>query len=401
MPISHTSPGLGLRPLSLFPEYRSDENNLICELYEPCLSRSHLYLRAVGYFTSHGIAAAARGIEALVRGTGSMRLVASPRLEPADQDAIRRGYLAREDATDRAVLKALVQVEDAALRDRLGYLAWLVAEGRLDICLALPSHPDGEFAAGIYHEKMGIFEDAAGDAVAFSGSANETAGGLLDNFEAVDVYCSWDDHHGRVARKKANFERLWGRKTNGLQIYAFPEAARRQLLTFNSSGGRATAPPASPPSEWRHQQEAADSFLAKERGILEMATGTGKTRTALMIVERLRREHGVDTAVVATDGNDLLDQWHTQLLGLRARLPGNPSILRHYGEHRQRDSFVLNPRNKILLISRGALPPALRELSAAQGQRRSSFTTRSTASGARRTGRPSTGSRTPSVIGSA
>jgi phosphatidylserine/phosphatidylglycerophosphate/cardiolipin synthase-like enzyme len=46
---------------------------------------------------------------------------------------------------------------------------------------------------GIYHEKLGIFEDKAGNIVAFTGSANESASALLDNFECIDVFCSWDE----------------------------------------------------------------------------------------------------------------------------------------------------------------------------------------------------------------
>ena len=40
---------------------------------------------------------------------------------------------------------------------------------------------------------MGIFTDGDGTSVAFSGSANETHGGLIENYEAIDVFWSWED----------------------------------------------------------------------------------------------------------------------------------------------------------------------------------------------------------------
>jgi len=57
---------------------------------------------------------------------------------------------------------------------------------------------------GIYREKLGIFSDDHGNAVVFTGSPNDTSGGLVDNFEAMHVFCSWKDPEGRVARKLAN-----------------------------------------------------------------------------------------------------------------------------------------------------------------------------------------------------
>jgi hypothetical protein len=282
--------GQGLRHLHLQPEYRSDTNDVVREFYEPCLERCQLYRRAVGYFTSSGLAAAARGITHFIAGNGTMELIASPAIAPDDQDAIKRGYDARKDVIAKSLLRELAQAEDVAVRDRLGYLAWLVADERLEIQIALPVTPDREFRDGIYHEKLGIFEDAANDRVAFSGSANETAGGLVDNFESIDVFWSWDDHQGRVARKLANFERLWANKTNGVEIYEFPDAAKKQLLTWKpaSKPGKPPSAPSPPASKkWRHQAEAVAKFLEKERGVLDMATGTGKTHTALRIAESL------------------------------------------------------------------------------------------------------------------
>lgn len=84
---------------------------------------------------------------------------------------------------------------------------------------------------GIYHEKLEILRDADDNVVVFTGSANESASGMIDNFECVDVFRSWrsgDDE--RIAEKVEDFQRLWQNQTPTLEILEFPEAARRSLL---------------------------------------------------------------------------------------------------------------------------------------------------------------------------
>ena len=83
-----TSRDLAFRGLEIRSEYRSDECDLGSALFEPCLSVADRYDRAAGYFTSAGLAAAARGLESFTVREGTMRLVTSPLLEREDVDAL-------------------------------------------------------------------------------------------------------------------------------------------------------------------------------------------------------------------------------------------------------------------------------------------------------------------------
>jgi hypothetical protein len=65
---------------------------MVGEFFVPCLEQSSLYRRSAGYFTSHGLALAARGVASLVARSGEMRLVVSPQLEPEDVDALRAAF---------------------------------------------------------------------------------------------------------------------------------------------------------------------------------------------------------------------------------------------------------------------------------------------------------------------
>ena len=116
---------MSLRDLDLRRQYRSDRHQLLEDFYIPCLEQSLTYDRAVGYFLSTSLAAAAKGITALMQVDGRMRLIASPHLSQADADAIAQG------------LKQL----DQLAHDRLAYLAWLLRKGRLEIKLAVHQDP--------------------------------------------------------------------------------------------------------------------------------------------------------------------------------------------------------------------------------------------------------------------
>ena len=63
----------------------------------------------------------------------------------------------------------------------------------------------------MYHEKMGIIEDAVGDKTAFSGSNNESATAMSINYETMDVFRSWGDPSEveRVRLKENAFYSIW------------------------------------------------------------------------------------------------------------------------------------------------------------------------------------------------
>jgi superfamily II DNA or RNA helicase len=299
-----------LTDLSLRIEYRSDQDDIISDFYVPCLKASTQYWRAVGFFTSHGLALAGRGLVTFIANSGKMRLVASPLLTEEDEEAIEKGYESRDKVIERAILRELdwdrLTYNDAKIR--LECLAWLVADGRLEIRLAIPR--EARKSGGIYHEKLGIFADAAGNRVAFSGSANETHGGLVSNFEALDVFKSWDDPKERVSRKEANFLRLWQNQTDGLDVMPFPEAARSKIIQYRPKTLPAGEPSCSTPRLRDYQEEAIDAWLkAGCVGVLAMATGSGKTITSLAALSRLIQSKGSMFVVVACPYQHLVEQW--------------------------------------------------------------------------------------------
>ncbi|KAM3109112.1 DNA phosphorothioation system restriction enzyme [Phormidesmis sp. 146-33] len=325
---------MSLKDLDLRNQYRSDRHNLLEDFYIPCLKRSLTYNRAVGFFSSTSLAAAARGVSALIRVGGRMRLIASPHLSSEDADAIAQGLRQREEVIEAALVRELGQLEQLE-NDRLGYLAWLLSRELLEIKLAVHQNP---YQQGIYHEKLGIFRDLDDQVVVFTGSANESASGLIDNFECIDVFRSWrsgDDE--RIAEKIDDFQRLWQNQTPTLDILDFPEAARRSLLRlcpaqfpmmegaefrsresqgdYSISAAQSDVPSLYPVTpSWLNlrpyqQQAIANWFTNQGRGTLKMATGSGKTITALAIAAELYQKIQLQALLVVCPYRHLVKQW--------------------------------------------------------------------------------------------
>jgi DNA phosphorothioation system restriction enzyme len=290
------------------------------------------YWRAVGYFSSHALAAAADGLPEFIARNGSMRLVASPDLSDEDVAAIQRGYEAREDIVERVLIRVLQTDQPDPVRERLGYLAWLVAQERLDIKIALVD--SGE--PGIYHEKIGVFVDAEGNYVAFEGSANESRGGLVANFESILAFRSNLRGQAEIARGiRDDFERLWEDETPRLTVMEFSDAAKRELLTRYKpdrppappskrivepdaepiADGNPTEPelPAAKPLRDYQKDALAAWFRNQGRGLFQMATGTGKTVTALSLATKLfdasRAQDQALVIVVLCPFQHLVSQW--------------------------------------------------------------------------------------------
>lgn len=327
---------MSLQALTLKTSYRSGRDDLVNDFFVPCLSESTQYRRAAGYFSSYGLALAARGVAHLVQRGGKMRLVVSPYLEPEDVEALH-------DAIERPIpllqsisARALVDVENALVLDRLNALAWLAAAGYLEIRLALRINKSGQISRGLFHEKTGIFSDDVNNHVAFIGSANETAGGLVENFESIEVFRSCNDPDKRITGKISDFEALWENQTPGLRTLEFSEVGRDLLQSFRDPNNpppgmeRLISMESSPSMtrfgpprgfELRDYQKTAIQAWSKAggKGILAMATGTGKTFTALTLASKVAEKNAPMVLIVVCPFLNLCKQWMREMaaFGLR------------------------------------------------------------------------------------
>lgn len=167
---------MSLRDITISTNYETTENStqLVDEFYIPVLEQSEKYYRIAGFFSSSALAIAAKGIEGLVNNGGKMYLMISPELSDEDFRVIQEHGKITEDASIFSDLKL-----DSAVSENVQALAWLLDCGRLEIKIVVGK----KNTKSLFHQKVGIAFDSAGNIVSFSGSINETAQAWLNNIE--------------------------------------------------------------------------------------------------------------------------------------------------------------------------------------------------------------------------
>jgi len=206
------------------------------EFYIPALSCSVRYDRAAGFFSSSALSVAAQGVAKLIQNGGRMRLLVGAELSHEDVEAIRKGTELSEQVTERLLASLTDPVSELQQR-RLEALAWMVADGTLDIKVVIPKGADGkplpaDESIDYYHPKEGIFTDAAGDQVAFSGSVNESKTAWEHNYEQFAVYKSWDESRPYLRQCVYRFEALWEGRERDWVAMPVPEAVRQHLVRY-------------------------------------------------------------------------------------------------------------------------------------------------------------------------
>lgn len=286
------------RDLSLESGYDSDTDDIVNEFYLPVLSNSKSYDRITGFFRSSSFAISSKGLAQLISNNGTMRIVCSPILGTDDVEILSK-YSDNSHEFNEHVSMCLdkFMTDDFFDDDYTEALGWMLLKGFLEIRLAIMRDADGNLLtaeeidkSGIFHSKIGIFTDLEDNIISFSGSVNETFSGWVSNVEDFDVFCSWKDGGlAHITRHQEKFNKYWklGEHCRSSTV-TLPEAIKQAWIKKVPSDR----------SQLRLLKKTKKSFLRdyqkeaikgwKEnayRGIFNMATGTGKTITALMLLK--------------------------------------------------------------------------------------------------------------------
>ena len=354
------SDGVVLRPLiesgglptaSLRLRYSSDIDDLVSDFFVPALSRAVRYDRAVGYFTAGSLARLAPALDAFLDrvddSTTPIRVVASPNLPAEDLEHMDLGYKRR--SLERECTEFRPEFSEP-----LSAVTWMIEQRLMEFWL-VTGYSDGTEC--LYHEKIGVIEDAEGNFVTFEGSPNETFSGLGANIESFPVHRSWiagEAPHAIAA--KAAVDALFSPQIRrplrstlfpsplavGLVKTYTPQRPRRARRTrpmadtVAAAGDNSSVAVPDQPRDLElrpYQAQAIRSWLkADGRGLLSMATGTGKTVTALGALGRLAVVYGDApglSVVVIVPDNSLVEMWEGELRawGIRAVCSTRPAAL--------------------------------------------------------------------------
>lgn len=371
---------MGFQNIDIKSEYRSRLDNVIKDFYVPVLKQAVLYKRAVGFFSSTALVEMSAGICGLVKNGGKIQLIASPHLSANDIEAINNGLKRRDDVIEEALIRQLSEPIGAEETARLNLLSNLIAAGVLEIKIAFL---ETDNTVGMFHEKMGLMYDNDQNIIAFSGSMNESFNAFRQNYEAVDVFTSWTSDENRVMAKQAAFNAMWNDYEPSIRVRDFPKVADLIVKKYRTDNNTdlsldeksfdaesndesfATKADNGPhiPSKVKmrpYQIEAINSWAEKDyRGIFDMATGTGKTYTALAAIATLYKATSNNLAVfIVCPYQHLVEQWKDDIVafGMKPIVCYSASSQRNWKERLKTaaTSFNIGVQNHFCIVTTNA-----------------------------------------------
>ena len=317
------------------PDVRVARNILI-----PGFRRARIVRGAFGWFTAGWIEQLAPGLAVyLNRGDAeTIEFTVAPALFPAERAAVERGVQMDEEQAAALILKVFTDGRASAAplaRHALDCLAWMIATEALRLRIAVPT------PASNYHPKLWLFDDGENQVLA-RGSGNATGKGVGAGVEHLDVDVSWQ----RDSRVPSGIAMLddWSRGNSpGIyRVVELPDAVAQDIIRtapgqaptaddYHATANRTRTAAERPRSrlqprlrvpdalEWTsgpyaHQGEAVRSWEhceSPERGVVAMATGAGKTITALICATRCQDRLGNQPflVVISAPSVPLILQW--------------------------------------------------------------------------------------------
>lgn len=401
--------------------------------FSDCLCNATRFDLMLGFFSSSAISILANGFATFLYNGGKMRLIINDILTENDKNAIAKGInsemsLPYFDLSDIENIYETLSERDKHFFD---CISWLIRNNRIEIKIISPQE-----GLGISHTKSGVFYDGI-NVVGFDGSCNFSRTALIDNIESLTVSCDWD---GSIEIAKINaiqkeieqiiqekdttvsyvsVENIKTQLTNiaenksltdlleseynilqkhsqhitSVSIHKALEKAKDRLEAIiekvkNTNKCESTFTISTPcfpyPSGPREYQIAAfENWKSNtQKGLLAMATGTGKTITSLNCLLEIYKKTGCYKALILVPTITLVEQWEkecakfnfgnvikvcskysgwqTSLSNIRMLELSNPDnkqsyiIISTYASFIRSDNFIeLNqlPKKKLLLIA--------------------------------------------------
>ncbi|HEY8363040.1 MAG TPA: DEAD/DEAH box helicase family protein [Tissierellaceae bacterium] len=322
---------MSLDTIPLKKTYSSDYDDVLNEFYIPVLREANEYYRLAGFFSSTSLAVAARGILGLIKNGGTMKIIACPKLTKDDLNVIVDSQKHPEKYVEAKILRELDELDDGFIKDHVLVLGWMIANNRLDIKIAIlydekgfPLSDDEIQARGIFHQKVGILKDEKGNIVSFSGSINETASGWLENIEEFKVFRSWEpSEKDYVIADMDKFNRYWNNLSPKVKVLDIPNAVKKKLIDIAPKDldqinlekwYKRRIQKERKIKLYQYQKDAVNAWWSNNlHGIFEMATGTGKTFTALGCVDRVFEKKSRVLLIVTCPYQHLVKQWKKEI----------------------------------------------------------------------------------------
>ena len=351
--------------IPLTRNYHSGTNNPPIKLYLDIFSEIKKMDLELGFFSSSAFQVLSYGLAQFIHNDGVLRIIANSHLSSEDSQLISsesNSNIIYEDASqyieDKRKLTQLQEIISKREQHFFNCLLYLKSKGRLIIQPVQPINT----VNGMAHTKNCVVSDDENH-LYFSGSTNFTGNALINNIESLDVSPDWlGDIEGNKAKIKEfniRFEKVIekrhpkykyltknqlieqidsrGENKELLSLFedeielgslefgdeefsTFAKVLKQKKIEFEEKVRKIEIEPHFPffddkISEPRpYQKEAYKEWVKNNyKGIFAMATGTGKTITALnCVLEEYKRTKEYNIIIVVPT-IDLVNQWREEL----------------------------------------------------------------------------------------
>ena len=272
---------------------------------------------------------AARGIIEFAKNGGKMQLITSVYFNKKDLEILKTNSETKEEIISRNFKRELIELDDLLQKDHLKAMGWMLKNNLLEIKIVnLINNEDNLIPeniinkSGMFHMKVGIFNDG-NNLISFSGSINESATGWLHSIEEIKIFKEWlSGQQEYVYEDLKEFDKFWNNKATKSKTFDIPFAIKNELIKIAPKNldelniSYAKKPNISTKivekKELReHQKMALDAWKNNNfKGILAMATGSGKTITALFASEMAPKS---TITIICAPTVPLIQQWESEI----------------------------------------------------------------------------------------
>lgn len=347
-----------LKDINFKVVYASGEEEPVGFFIDALLESSSLDL-GLGYFSSSGIRTLSVGFAYFIKTGGKIRILINNILSYEDKEAIEIGLNSKpEELIEEKIINDIKLLEKTLSRyDKQFFkcISWLISTKKIELVAIVPS----KNTVGIAHQKFGIFKDEYGSKIAFNGSANFSSNAFLNNLESISCYKSWTSERSETERLEYYenlFEKIWNGKSDSTKIIPlekvktyvlerFPvdhieDILREEGTLFKGALNvakpiskqlddilrlnqinEAIKPKLKVPYDIRpYQLDAIKSWFDNNYiGLFEMATGTGKTITALSAAVQFIKNNPQKILLISCPYIHLVEQWSDEALNFGFR----------------------------------------------------------------------------------
>lgn len=298
--------------------YTSYDNKVLDELYKPALRQSKSYKRISGYFSASFLENLSLEIEDSININNLyIQILCSPIMSDNDKESIRLGYDMREKISEFIAIELKKISEES---EALPLISNLIARKAVDIKFVVTER------TGMFHDKKGIFKDNEGNRLAFTGSNNETNNAMFNNYESLVVLNDWENKK-YVDEIENDFDKIWNGEKVDLILLEVTKELNEQIERISKTNTLSSEDIFSTvniykkySSLYEYQLKAVKSWRENDyKGLLEMATGTGKTITALACYQELAKEIKKMVTVIVVPQIELLYQWEEDIINSDSR----------------------------------------------------------------------------------